>query len=95
MNKTNFIQRKLEHYINNIDNMNDEEVTQAQLFVLTTCKHHFEKMDELINLTNKTNEETLELIKEKESDIEFYQSFIQDNNLGKRYQFYCKQKGVI
>lgn len=95
MSKNEFIKRKLKQYIAEFDELDEKETEQANYFVLTTALHHINEMGDLISRTNQVNESFLEQIEELKSDVEFYQSFIQENNLGKRYQFYCKQKGVI
>lgn len=95
MNETSFIERKLQQYISEVDEMDEQKVNQVMHFILTTNKHHFDEMSELIKRTNENNDILLKRIEEMESDIKFYQSFIKDNNLSNRYKFFCKQKGVI
>ena len=95
MKEANFILSKIQQYLNDFDSMNEQEKADSMHFVLNVQKHQLQEALKLINRTQELNESLHLENEELKEDVQFYQSFIQDNNLGKRYQFYCKQKGVI
>ncbi|MDY7044394.1 hypothetical protein RVS70_09270 [Virgibacillus sp. M23] len=90
-----FITRKLNHLIKNYDSLNEQEQSQAMQFVLKLNNQYFREYCEMIDRMNDICDKLTDRNNRLTEDVEFYQSFINDNNLNSRYAFYCKQKGVI
>ena len=95
MKEMNFTIKKLKQHLNNFESMDEQEKEDAMKFVLNVQINQFEEVMSLVKRTQDLNESLHKQNTELKEDILFYQDFIQDSNLGKRYAFYCRTKGVI
>jgi len=91
----NFITKKLNDYIDRAYDLSVEEQQQAMQFIMMTTKSHIERLNALLESAQETNDILFNKIEEMKDDIQHYQDFINDSNLGKQYAFYSKCKGVI
>lgn len=93
--ETDFIIRKLQHYIDNYSNLTDDELKQSHYLVLHKANEHMNKYVELIKEVQNQNEELLEDNNQLGDMVRLYRSFIKDSGLTKRFELYSKGKDVI
>lgn len=90
-----YIIRKCNEFIENIDSMDEQEKTNAMVFIAEVQKHHFNEVMDLVNRTTEINEQLLEENEKIRDSINHFHRFIEDANLGKQFSFYSKGKKVF
>lgn len=95
MKGTDYVIRKLKHYLDNFDDLTDEEIRQSNYFVLYKANEHIKRSTETIDYLIEQNEEILKRYNDLAVTMAHYENFINDSGLAKRYELYCKGKEVI
>lgn len=95
MSDSTILIKKLNYYIENYDNLNEEERLQIPYFILSTTKSQIDELFRMLDEHNENISQLLERNKELTDHVEHLQEFIAESNLKKRYDAYIKWKGVI
>lgn len=93
--ETDFIIRKLQHYIDNFETLTDDELKQSHYLVLHKANEHMNKYVEMINEVQDQNKVLIEQNNQLGDLVRLYRDFIKDSRLTKRFELYSKGKEVI
>jgi len=88
MEKVDFVIKKLNYYLENFENLTDEELKQSNYFVLYKANEQINTLLSLVQESQEQNNELKEL-------VQHYRNFIKYSNLTKRFELYSKRKEVI
>ena len=95
MGNPDFVKNKINSILNNLYSMSEKERIDATAFALNLQMHHVDRVLKLANEAIEQSNGFRERLEKAEQDIEFYQAFIQNRNLGSEYEAYCREKGLI
>lgn len=88
MEKVDFVIKKLNYYLENFENLTDEELKQSNYFVLYKANEQINTLLSLVQESQEQNNELKEL-------VQHYKNFIKDSNLTNRFELYSRRKEVI
>ena len=95
MKNTDFIIKKLNYYLENFDNLTDEEIKQSNYFVLYKANEHIARLTEMAKEVQEQNKMILDQNDHLSCLVLHYRNFIKDSSLTKRFELYSKRKDVI
>lgn len=95
MESNDYILKKLRYYLDNFDNLTDEEIKQSNYFVLYKANEQINRLTELVSEVQNQNEEILEQNDHLKDLLLHHRNFIKDSRLAKRFELYSKGKDVI
>lgn len=95
MENNEFIIKKLHCYIENFDNLTDEEIRQSNYFVLHAANNQINQVTEMVKETHDQNKVLIEQNNQLGDLVRLYRDFIRDSRLTKRFELYSKGKEVI
>lgn len=95
MENNEFIIKKLHCYIENFDNLTDEEIRQSNYFVLHAANNQINQVTKMVKETHDQNKVLIEQNNQLGDLVRLYRDFIKDSRLTKRFELYSKGKEVI
>jgi len=95
MKKLDFISKKLSYLLENFESLTDEEIRQSHYLVLYKTRKQINECLEMIETSNKQNEQIIKENLHLQEVIDHYEQFIKVSGLTKRFEFYSQKKDVI
>ncbi|GAA0415379.1 hypothetical protein GCM10008934_02910 [Virgibacillus salarius] len=86
---------KLENMASNLPNMTEEEKTEALNYIFYVQNNQFKRLTEQFNRILKVSEQQNEYITYLENKQQVFESFINDNQLQKRFELYTRSKEAM